>query len=690
MNTKLLSIAVAAVALLLGSPCVKAQSVTKEDKDQAAALVKQMTIDEKIMFISGYNDGFHTAPIERLGIPSIRMADGPQGVRNNTQSTLFPCCLAAAASWNPEAVTAMGEGLGQDSRARGVHILLGPGVNIFRSPLNGRNFEYMGEDPYLAARISVAYIKGIQSQGVMACIKHFALNNQEFDRHHVSSDADERTMNEIYFPTFRAAVEEAKVGSVMSSYNPVNSVHAAENPFLLRTTLRERWGFEGLVMSDWTSTYSSLGAVKNGLDLEMPKAFCFTPELLKPLLESGVITEADLDEKIQHILQTYIAFGFLGREQLDKNIPEDNPKSCQTAYNLAKEASVLLKNDGVLPIVLKKKANIVLMGPHADVIPCGGGSGRVDPIHSATLADGLKGLGKKYPVKVLGAKDSKSVSASDIKAIEAAGAVVVAVGFDKTSEKENSDRSFNLPDAQDELIALAAAHSKKVIVVVFAGGGIDMSKWQDKVAAIVWGWYPGQEGGKAIAEMLAGKYSPSGRLPMTMWTRLEDNPTWDSYYPKEPLTKRGFTGKYVVYTEGVFMGYRGAERKGVTPLYPFGYGLTYSTFEYSKLFVIPTDDGGADVQFTLSNTGNFGASEVAQVYVGEQNPTVARPVKELKAFKKVYLPKGESTVVKLHLDKKSFAYYDESVHNWVANPGKFNIFVGASVADIKLQAEINL
>lgn len=689
MNTRLLTISCAAIAVL-GCFSANAQTITKEDKDQAEALVKKMTIDEKILMISGYEDGFHTAPIARLGIPAIRMADGPQGVRNNTKSTLFPCCLAAAASWNPDAVVAMGEGLGQDSRARGVHILLGPGVNIFRSPLNGRNFEYMGEDPYLASRISVAYIKGIQSQGVMACIKHFALNNQEFDRHHVSSDADERTMNEIYFPTFRAAVEEAHVGSVMSSYNPVNGVHAAENPFLLRTTLRERWGFDGLLMSDWTSTYSTLGAVKNGLDLEMPRAFCFTPELIKPLLESGVITEADLDEKVQHILQTYIAFGFLGREQLDKKIPEDNPKSCQTAYNLAKESSVLLKNNGVLPIVLKKKANIVLMGPHANVIPCGGGSGKVDPIHSSTLADGFKALGKKYPVKVLEGKDGKYGSEADVKAIKAAGAVVVAVGFDKNSEKENSDRSFNLPDNQDEIIEFATKHSKNVIVVVFAGGGIDMSKWQDKVAAIVWGWYPGQEGGKAIAEMLVGKYSPSGRLPMTMWQRLEDNPTADSYYPKEPLTKRGFTAKYVTYSEGIFMGYRGAERKGVTPLYPFGYGLTYSSFEYSKLFVIPTDDGGADVQFTVTNTGKYGASEVAQVYVGEQNPTVVRPAKELKAFKKVYVAKGDSAVIKLHLDKKSFAYYDERVHNWVANKGKYNIYVGASVADIRLTGEADI
>ena len=278
-----------------------------------------MTLREKIDYIGGY-DKFYIRGIERLGIPQIRMADGPQGVRNNTRSTLFACGVAAAASWNEGLVREMGVALGQDSRARGVHILLGPGVNIYRSPLCGRNFEYMGEDPYLASRAAVNYIKGVQSQGVMATIKHFALNNQEYDRHHVSSDADERTMNEIYFPAFRAAVEEAKVASVMTSYNLVNGVHAAENPVLIRENLRDRWGFKGFVMSDWTSTYSALASVKGGLDLEMPQAWCMNSDELLPLIEAGLIDESEIDAKVQNILQTLIAFGFLDREQLDRSI----------------------------------------------------------------------------------------------------------------------------------------------------------------------------------------------------------------------------------------------------------------------------------------------------------------------------------------------------------------------------------
>ena len=298
--------------------------VTQEHRDRAAALVSQMTLEEKCDYIGGSKDGFYIRPIDRLGIPLIRMADGPQGVRNNTKSTLFACGVAAAATWNEDVTYEMGVALGQDSRARGVHILLGPGVNIYRSPLCGRNFEYMGEDPLLSSRTAVQYIKGVQSQGVMATVKHFALNNQEFNRHHVSSDADERTINEIYFPAFKAAVD-AGVASVMSSYNLVNNVHAAENEWLLKKTLKEEWGFDGFVMSDWTSTYSTLGCVRSGLDLEMPEGFSMNYQAIKPLIETGVVREKDIDRKVEAILSSLIAYGFLDRPQLDTTIKEDNP-----------------------------------------------------------------------------------------------------------------------------------------------------------------------------------------------------------------------------------------------------------------------------------------------------------------------------------------------------------------------------
>lgn len=666
-----------------------AQEITKECKERAAKLVEQMTLDEKIDYISGATDGFHIRAIDRLGIPEIRMADGPQGVRNNTKSTLFACGVAAAATWNQTLAYQMGVSLGQDSRARGVHILLGPGVNIYRSPLCGRNFEYMGEDPYLAARTAVNYIEGVQSQGVMATIKHFALNNQEYDRHHVSSDADERTINEIYFPTFKAAVEEAHVGSVMTSYNLVNNVHASASPFLIRENLKGKWAFDGFVMSDWTSTYSTLECIKGGLDLEMPRAQYFKKELIKPLIESGVVTEAEIDEKVCNILQTLIAFDFLDRPQLDKNISEDNQYSRETAYKMASESAVLLKNDGILPLKPGRKTKTVILGPNADVIPCGGGSGKVSPLYSISLYAGMQELGKNYPVQLVTPDENGSYDTPEnVKAIESATTVIVVAGFNTKTEKENSDRTFTLPEGQDELISFAAAHNQNVVTVVYAGGGFDMSKWMDKVKAIVLGWYPGQEGGLALARMLAGEFSPSGRLPISIEAKWEDNPVHDSYYPKEKAeSKRGFTNRYVTYSEGVFMGYRGYDRLGTKPLFPFGYGLTYTTFDYKDIAVTPSGEG-FDVTFTLTNTGSKAAAEVVQVYVGEQNPTVARPKKELKGYDKIYLNKGESRLVTIFLPKSAFEFYDVNIHDFRANNGKFDVMVGASVEDIRLNAEI--
>ena len=656
-------------------------TVTQEHRDRAAALVEQMTLEEKCTYIGGSKDGFYIRPVERLGIPLIRMADGPQGVRNNTKSTLFACGVAAAAAWNEDVVYEMGVALGQDSRARGVHILLGPGVNIYRSPLCGRNFEYMGEDPLLAAKTSSQYIKGVQSQGVMASVKHFALNNQETDRHHISSDADERTINEIYFPAFKAAVD-AGVATVMSSYNLVNNVHAAENEWLLKETLKGRWGFEGFVMSDWTSTYSTLGCVRSGLDLEMPQGFCMNYENIKPLIDNGVVREADIDDKVQTILENLIAYGFLDRPQLDTTIKEDNPYSREVAYRLSCESAVLLKNEGALP--LAKGGNVVLMGPRADVIPCGGGSGAVDPLYSISLYEGMKSLGEDFPVMLV-----DDTYKSQAQALKDASAVVVSVGFDRHTEKEDHDRTFALPEGQDDMIEYACSLNDNVIVVVYSGGAIDMSRWHDKVSAVIMGWYPGQEGGLAIARMLAGEISPCGRLPISMEAKAEDNPCAASYYVGKPMTKRGFSTRYVTYSEGVFVGYRGYDRSQVKPLYPFGHGLTYTTFEYSDLKVTPAK-GGCDVQITLTNTGAYDASEVVQVYVGEENPSVPRPVKELKAFKKAHLAAGESQVLNFRLDNEVFAFYDVESHDWKVNSGQFNIYVGASAGDVRLNASVNI
>lgn len=806
-----------------------AQTVTQADKARAARLVGQMTLDEKLDYIGGYKS-FRIRAIPRLGVPEIRMADGPQGVRNNTRSTMFPCGIAAAATWDRALVRDMGRGLGQDARARGIHIMLGPGVNIYRSPLCGRNFEYFGEDPFLSSETAVQYIEGMQSEGVMATVKHFAGNNQEWDRHQVSSDIDERTLHEIYLPAFRRAVTEAGVGAVMSSYNLLNGQHTTENRYLVEEVLRRKWGFEGIFMSDWNATYSAEGAANRGLDLEMPSGRFMNAENLRPLIETGVVAERTIDEKCRHILQMLSAFGFLDREQADRRIPERNPFSDQAALDVARAGIVLLKNEGGL-LPLKKHRNIVVLGPNSGNIPTGGGSGFVHPFSTVPVGEGMRQMGHQYKVTVLGglpavsdlaegrvvftADDCKtpglkgeyfadkhfggepvlvrtdtkigfdwkdaapaaglpadgfsirwtgvfvpksdctvdfsmrgddgyrlfldgsevladwgnhsvtsrkgsvaleagrkydlrieyfdnaslaevsfgyavSDSREDDAKIAAADAVVYCAGFDSTCEKENADRTFALPEGQSAQIARLAALNENLIVVVNSGGGVDFSDFGDKAKAILMAWYPGQEGGRAIAEILTGRISPSGRLPISIERRAEDNPTFDSYYENVGRTHRKNTmQKRIAYNEGVFVGYRGYGRSGVKPLYPFGYGLTYSSFEYSDLKVEKRDNGVV-VSFVVKNTGDADAAEVAQVYVGDVEASVPRPAKELKGYEKVFLKKGGQQRIEVVLPDGAFRFYDIFSHGFVLEPGDFTIFVGASSEDIRLEGKVTL
>ena len=659
--------------------------ITQAHKDRAAALVAQMTIEEKIELISGKTDGFRTYAIPRLGIPSLRMADGPQGVRNingaNIQSTFYPCGVSAAASWNRDAVREMGAGIGCAAKAHGVQIMLGPGVNLYRSALCGRNFEYFGEDPYLTGETALSYITGMQEQGVMATIKHFALNNQEYDRHGTSSNADERTINELYFPAFRKAVEQADVSAVMTSYNLINGVHAAENPWLVKENLRA-WGFEGIVMSDWTSTYSTIGFMKGGVDFEMPRNYVSNQAAVKALLENGVVTEADLDEKCRHILQTFAAYGFLDASLEANPAAEDRAVSRQRAYEVALEGPVLLKNeDGILPLKPGKKT-IAVLGQNANVIACGGGSGWVNPEDGkgVTLADGLLHMGKGYKVELLGSPVPE--------VLEKAGAVVVCLGFDRYTETEASDRKFKLPGGQDELVESVLKYNRNVIVVVNSGGEFDLSRWGDRVKAIILDWYPGQEGGNALAAIVSGKVSPSGRLPFTFWGALDKNPAqkWYDAAPLHPGKDRD-QYHYTTYGEGIFLGYRGVEHFGVEPLYPFGFGLSYGSFEYSDASVVKAGDG-YDVSFTVKNVGQADAKEVVQVYVAPVNPPVMRPARELKGYDKKFIAKGTSQRFSIHLGPDAFSYYDEGSHAWKHAPHACKIQIGASSADIRL--EINL
>ena len=810
--------------------------ITKEDSLRAADLVSRMTLEEKISYIAG-EKSFHLRAVDRLGIPAIKIADGPVGIRNNTKSTLYPCGTLTASAWNRELASRLGHGLGQDAKARGVSILLGPGVNIYRAPMLGRNYEYFGEDPYLTSETAKQYILGVQDEGVMAVVKHFAANNQlEPNRHSVSSDVDERTLHEIYFPAFRKAVQEAGVGSVMDSYNLVWGLHSTENPWLNIRILRDLWGFDGIVMSDWTSVYSTSGAVNGGLDLECPKAVYFTLEKILPLMETGVIDEAAIDEKVQHILQTFSAFGFLDAPAGDPSIPEDNPASRQTALDIARQGIVLLKNEAVgkkknaLPL---GKGHILVLGPNADVIPTGGGSGFVTPISTVSVYQGLKnacgeknvellsdaelykdiipeirtsaqdgqqGFNVRYynnvrpegeiffsgteqsvdhawgygsPMeglpddkfaaawsgfytavsdgvvrfemagddgyritvdgKVLGGDwgnhsystrtaflDVKAGQTYDIlfeffdnageakvslkaglmdeslleKSIDRADAVVFCAGFNSNTEGEGWDRPFAMQKSQTDLISRITSMHDNVAVVINAGGGVDFRGWSDGVEAILMAWYPGQEGGTAVAEILTGKISPSGKLPITIERSWEDNPVHDSYYDEK---------KRVTYTEGVFVGYRGYDRKADADevwatgkcwpegvCWPFGYGLSYTSFEYSGLNLERISDTEVRVDFNVTNTGRMDAWETAQIYVGDVECSVPRPLKELKGYEKVFLKKGETKHVSVTLDAGAFSFFDIRQDRFVVEPGTFRIYVGPSSAELPLRQEITL
>ena len=675
---------VAAFATIMSIAGVHAQDRAEK---RAAELVGQMTLEEKCLLISGKKDGFRTCPVERLGIPEIRMADGPQGVRNDTRSTYYPCGVSIAASWNPSVAMEVGHGLGLDCRARGVGILLGPGVNIYRSALCGRNFEYFGEDPFLASEIACSYITGLQGEGVMATVKHFAANNQENLRHRTNSVVDERTLNEIYFPVFRNAVRKAKVGAVMMSYNPVNGVHASENSYLIKDVLRGEWGFDGIVMSDWLSTYTTLGCVESGLDLEMPAGNFLNYTAISRLLDNGVIRVEDIDRKCIDILSTFIRFGFLDRNPgPETELPEDNPECRGIAYRAALEGPVLLRNTGILPLDPDRRTDIAVIGPNACSIPFGGGSGEVFHIEGrgTTVFQSLREIGRKWNVRLL---EAGSDGNYDLTSVGKKTVVVICAGYGKDTEREGFDRSYRLPDGQDELISAAASLSDNVIVLINSGGEVDLP-WLEDVEALMLDWYPGQAGGQAAAELLSGRTSPSGRLPFTFWGSLEKNPAQEFYGTKYNGVYPPWrdTLAHTTYSEGIFLGYRAREYR---PLYPFGYGLTYSAFEYSDLEVERLGDG-YEVSFTVRNTGKREASETAQLYVAPRSREIPRARMELKGFRKLLLRPGESRRVSLRLSMEDFAYYSTPDHRFVTPPGEYGITVAPDAGAEGLTANITI
>jgi beta-glucosidase len=700
-------------------------------------LLSRMTLQEKVAMLSGA-DWMQSVPNERLGIPSIKMADGPIGIRSwagpssetkmegddkKVTTTSFPAGIAMAATWDTELLRGEGQAIAQELKALGRDMILGPTVNINRTPLWGRNFEGYGEDPYLTGRLAVAYIKGVQGEGVIATVKHFAANNQEFERHRVDALVGERALQEIYFPAFKAAVQEAGVWSVMSAYNKLNGVYCAEDSALLRDVLQKQWDFKGFVVSDWGSTYSTAATVNAGMDLEMPGgdpmknwiqkpaqqaagngAGWLVSEKVLPEISAGKISTSTIDENVGRILRVLFVSG-----QFDKPHSATGEIDTLAQRSLARKAAtesiVLLKNAGdLLPLDPSKIQSLAVIGPNAGVARTGGGgSSLVVPKYSVTLLKGIQDrAGQRVQIRYApGASMEGEDPAKDkdkdtpdaraqlrseaVKAAANADAAIVVVGRSPKLESEDFDiKSLDLPAGQDDLIEAVAKVNQHTIVVINAGGPVIMSKWIAQVPAIVDMWYGGQEGGNAIADILFGEANPSGKLPVSFVKAWKDSPAY-GHYPGENLR--------VKYAEDIYVGYRYFDKKNVEPLFPFGYGLSYTKFDYSGLKISPNEASpGKPVRVSLQirNSGSRAGAEVVELYVHDGHSTVDRPVQELKGFARASLAPGESKDVQFTLDRSALAFYSTAKKDWVAEPGRFDVLVGSSSRDIRMKGSFVL
>ena len=669
-------------------------------------LLSRLSLEEKIKLCHA-DSKFTTAAIPRLGLPRRWLSDGPHGVREDVGpdtwdvagrtddfATAMPCGIALAATWNPEIAREEGEVIGREARKRNKDIMLGPGLNNMRSPLCGRNFEYFGEDPHLTGRMAVGYIQGVQSQGVASCAKHLAVNDQETDRSKINVEVDDRALREIHLPAFKDAVQEAKVWTVMGAYNKLRGTHCCESDLLLNQILKREWGFQGLVVSDWAGVHDTRGAALGGLDLEMgtdkPYDEFFLAGAFREGVKSGKFPMSVLDDKVRRNLRVMIGTGVLDpRPEGALNTKEHQ----ETARRVAEEAMVLLKNDGAfLPLDETKLTTVAVIGENATRLQTyGGDSSRVKAFYEISpLAGILNRIGPKVNVTYSEGyrKDGDSALADRAVAAAKAADVVIFVGglnHDIGYDSEGGDKKgLEMPYGQVELIQKLAKVNPKTVVVLAGGSPMEMSAWLDQVPSVLLSWYSGMEGGNAIARVLFGDVNPSGKLPATFPKQLADSPA-HSFGPS------GFPGidGTVTYHEGIFVGYRWYDSKDIEPLFPFGYGLSYTTFEYSDLKLTP-QGGQVAIEFQLKNTGTREGAEVAQVYVQPGKAALPRPVRELKAFEKVALKPGETKTVSLTLDQDAFAYFDDKKSAWVAEQGDYQIVVGASSRDLKLKESFTL
>lgn len=655
-------------------------------------LVAKMTLEEKAAMCSGA-DFWHTEAVERLGIPAMMVSDGPHGLRKQDQeadnlgvndsikAVCFPAGCGTAASFNRELITKMGEALGEECQAEGVGVILGPAVNIKRSPLCGRNFEYYSEDPYVASEIAGALIAGVQSKNVGTSIKHFLANNQEHRRLSSSSEIDERTLREIYLAAFEGAVKKQKPWTVMCSYNRINGTYAAENKEMLTNVLRKEWGFDGFVVSDWGAVNDRVPDLEAGLDLEMPSSGGVNDRLIVEAVKEGRLKEEVLDQAVENILS--IVFRY--EENRDKTAVFDRDKDHELAKKVAEETCVLLKNeDSILP--LEEKEEIAFIGKYAGKPRYqGGGSSHINS-HKVTSAwDCVKDWGNVSFAEGFRDDVDKTDEALLTEAVELAKkakAAVIFAGLPDSFESEGFDRThMRMPDCQNELIARVAAVQPNTVVVLHNGSPVEMP-WADQVKGILEAYLGGQAVGAAVVDILFGKVNPSGKLPETFPCQLEDNPSY-LYYSGE--------GDRVEYREGVFVGYRYYDKKKMAVRFPFGYGLSYTTFAYSEPKISAQriqDTDTVTIRVDVTNTGDRAGKEVVQLYVSAPDSKVIRPVRELRGFDKIELAPGETKMVSFTLDKRAFAYWNTDIHDWYVESGKYLIQIGSSSRDIAIEQEV--
>ena len=674
-------------------------------KKQAIEILNQMTIDEKISIIGGYNM-FYTKGFEKFNIPALYLSDATQGVNIRPElpnqlekSVAFPSTIALASTWNTALSNNYAKAIGEECRAGEIAVLLGPGMNIYRISQNGRNFEYAGEDPYLAARIVENYVVGMQNTGTIATLKHFVANNTDYKRRTSNSIVDKRALHEIYMPAFEAGVNAGAM-AVMTSYNLLNGEYAGQNKDVITGLLREELGFKWLVMSDWWSVYDAEKVIKSGLDLDMPgepraeypdymnKDEFFLRSSAKSLLEDGKVEEADIDRMVTNILTTQIAMGFLERPIKDTSYFKNFDDHIEVALQTARESMVLLKNNGVLPIRNSAAISILLTGEYSDKIPCGGGAAEVKGYDNVTMLAALKEV---YGDKVV------YIENPDDQAIKNADYVIYSAG---TFDSEGWDKSFDFPETVNKAIKNIASLNKNTIVAVSSGSGMNMTDWNDDIAGLIYSWYPGQIGFKAFAEIVAGITNPSGKLPISIEKTFKDSPGY-GYIPEGKALYTGWHEDHVIidpiidvkYDEGVFVGYRWYESKAIQPLYNFGFGLSYTTYEYSDLKLEEASiKAGSDLNFTvdIENTGDMDGQEIVQVYVRDLESSVERPVKELKGFQKVQLNAGTKKTVQFTLTERDFAFWDVKTEKWVVESGEFEILVGSASNTILTKALLTI